>query len=183
MAHRVLRALAGALLTVAALNACGDDDDSNADTADGDVVRVTAADYAFPDVPVTVRAGMRLELVNASDTEAHELAVLRLPDGEGRSIERILELPEPEVAQVLRDDAVEMVLVAAPDSEGTALVGDGTLDRPGRYALLCFLPTGADPDAVMEALEDFDPATDGEPQLPEGPPHVASGMFADLTVQ
>jgi hypothetical protein len=184
MAFPLTRAVAGLVLTVAALTACGDDGDGNTEVAVGEVVTVTAVDYGYRGVPATVRAGSRLELVNESRSEAHELAVIRLPDGERRPIERILELPEPEVAQVLPDDAVEMVLVAAPDSRGRVLVGDGTLDRPGRYALLCFLPTGANPDAVMEALDDFDPATDGEPQLPEaGPPHVAHGMFAEVTVR
>ena len=28
---------------------------------------------------------------------------------------------------------------------GEAVVGDGTISEPGRYAILCFIPVGADP--------------------------------------
>ena len=40
------------------------------------------------------------------------------------------------------------------------------------------IPTGADPAVYLEAAA----ASDGPPQVDGGPPHVAHGMFAELTV-
>ena len=47
MAFPLTRAVVGLLLTVAALNACGDDGDGNPDVAVGEVVTVTAVDYGY----------------------------------------------------------------------------------------------------------------------------------------
>ncbi len=38
------------------------------------------------------------------------------------------------------------VSVAPPEAPGNVVEGELVLDEPGRYALLCFIPTGADPD-------------------------------------
>jgi hypothetical protein len=85
---------------------------------------------------------------------------------------------------VLGDDPVETVLVAAPGSAGTPLVGDGTLSI-GRVATPSSAPCppGRTPDQVMQALANFDPERREEPQLPTaGPPHIVHGMFAELIV-
>ena len=36
-------------------------------------------------------------------------------------------------------------LIAGPGEEGMAVVGDGTITEPGRYAVVCAIPIGADP--------------------------------------
>jgi hypothetical protein len=59
-------------------------------------------------------------------------------------------------------------------------VGDGTLTEPGRYVLMCFIPTGADPDEYLSAAA----ASEGEAPtgVAGGPPHVVNGMYAELHV-
>ena len=59
-----------------------------------------------------------------------------------------------------------------------AAVGDGTLAEPGRYVVLCLIPTGADPAEYLAAAA----TSDGPPQVDGGPPHIAHGMFAELVV-
>lgn len=184
MTRNALPAVLAAAILLAATGACGDDGGDPGDDRRAASVRVTAADYEFRGVPESVPTGARLELANASRAEVHELVAVRLPDGETRAVDEILQLPEEKLGRLLSDDAVATVLVAAPESAGSIMVGDGTLDRPGRYAIVCFLPTGADPDQVMQAVEAFDPKSGEEPQLPTaGPPHIVHGMFTELTVR
>jgi len=59
-----------------------------------------------------------------------------------------------------------------------AVVGDGSLDEPGRYFLVCVIPTGADPDEYLEKAA----TSDGPPDVAGGPPHLVEGMFGELTV-
>jgi len=68
----------------------------------------------------------------------------------------------------------------APGGEVIPAVGDGTLAEPGRYVLICAVPTGVDPDVYLQAAAE----SGGEqPQIPEaGPPHLVHGMVAELTV-
>lgn len=49
----------------------------------------------------------------------------------------------------------------------------------GRYAVVCFIPTGADPQAYLEAAQ----TSDGPPQVAGGEPNVAKGMFAEVVVK
>jgi hypothetical protein len=60
-----------------------------------------------------------------------------------------------------------------------AVVGDGTLTEPGRYAVVCFIPVGADPDKVVAAMQS---ESSTPPDLGDGPPHISAGMFAELSV-
>ena len=57
-------------------------------------------------------------------------------------------------------------------------VGDGKLTEKGRYAVICTIPTGADPQAYLNA-----PPSDGPPNVPGGPPHLVNGMFGEITVK
>ncbi len=60
------------------------------------------------------------------------------------------------------------------------MVGDGTLNEPGRYLILCAIPTGADPAEYLAAAA----ASNGEPpQVAGGAPHLAHGMIDDLIVE
>ncbi len=70
------------------------------------------------------------------------------------------------------------VLLAPPGGEQIDAVGDGTLSEPGRYAIVCFVPTGADPEAFLSEA-----GPDGPPEVEGGPPHIAHGMHAELVVQ
>jgi hypothetical protein len=199
--RRPARAGAAAIAVAALLAAaCGDDDDdlssttdepsggttvsgadgadgADGDTEDAEVVEVVAVDYRFGGLPGSAPAGTRFTLRNESAAELHELVVLRLPDTEERSVEQLLALPEEEL-DFLADSEPTMVLIAPPGADGQAVVGDGTVLEPGRYAVLCAIPVGADPTAYLEAAQ----TGDGPPDVEGGPPHFVEGMFAELVV-
>ncbi len=73
-----------------------------------------------------------------------------------------------------------MVLVAPPSNAGFAVVGDGTITKPGRYLVLCAIPTGADPAAYMAAAAK---SKGGPVEVPGGPPHYMEGMITEFTAQ
>ena len=185
-----LGGLASGLLLVAA---CGDDDNGNgngngvesiptvaatptpAEPAGAETIEVTAVDYAFQGLSDTVETGTMVTLVNESDVEAHELVAIRLPDDETRPVSELIQLPDEEIPEIVNTEPT-MVLISAPGEEGMAVVGDGTFTEPGRYAVFCFIPVGADPAVVL------DPMAEGPPEG-EAPPHAAQGMFAEVTVE
>lgn len=193
MIHRraLLRPLASLAVAGLLVAGCGDDDDDASTDADTDAVdlepvsddtgtvEVTAVDYAFEDLPATVPAGTRLALANASSAELHELVAFRLPDDETRSVGELVALPQEEVLPTL--GAPVTVLLAPPGGEQIPAVGDGTLAEPGRYAIVCVIPTGADPDEYLQAAAESE--EEGPPQVDGGPPHIAQGMFAELAVE
>lgn len=171
--------------------ACGDDDDtavdgttsSTADDAAGsgdsrsETVEVTAVDYAYEGLPASIPAGTQLTLRNEADAELHELVAFRLPDGETRSVEELVALPPDELLPALGGEPAT-VLLAPPGGDMIPAVGDGTLAEPGRYAVICIIPTGADPTEYLEKSA----TSDGPPEVDGGPPHITQGMFAELTV-
>ncbi|MBS1837787.1 MAG: hypothetical protein JST64_08825 [Actinobacteria bacterium] len=141
-------------------------------------VEVTAVDFSFEDLPSTIEAGTRLSLRNKASRELHELVAFRLPDDEKRSVGELLQLPEADLGPML--GAPTTVLLAAPGQDQIPAVGDGTLTEPGRYLVMCSIPTGVDPAAYLKAAA----AANGQkPDLAGGPPHFTSGMFAELTVR
>lgn len=184
----LLAVLAAALPLAAA--ACSDDSDASSPssttttaTADpGDSghehVEVGAVDFSFEDLPSTIDAGTRLTLRNDADRELHELVAFRLPDDEKRPVAELLKLPEAELMPML--GAPSTVLLAAPGEDQVAAVGDGTLTEPGRYLVMCSIPTGVEPAEYLRAAA----AANGQkPDVDGGPPHFTSGMFAELTVR
>jgi hypothetical protein len=180
--------------------ACGDDDDATSTTteaaaqttttkadpvdepADGgehDHFEVTAVDFSFEDLPSEIKAGTRLSLVNAAETELHELVAIRLPDDETRPVSELVTLPQEELGAIMTSEP-QAVLLAEPGGEQIPAVGDGTLTEPGRYIVLCAIPTGVDPAEYLAAAAQ---SQGGPPTIENaGPPHFASGMFAELTV-
>lgn len=190
MRTRFATRLAASVLAVVALGAaCGGDDDDDAAAGDDttttaagdtvDTVTVTAVDYSFEGLPDEVDAGTRVVLKNASTRELHEFVAFRIPDSETRPVSELVQLPESELGALFGSAPPATVLLAPPGGEMIAAVGDGTLSEPGRYAVACFIPTGADPQAYLEAAQT---ATEGPPDVPGGPPHVQAGMFAELEV-
>lgn len=196
--HLPKRVVAGVLLTLMVAAACADADDDAATTsapAAGEVtsaedapagetargtVAITAVNYAFEGVPATVAAGSQLTLTNAADDEVHEIVAIRIPDGERRPVTELMALPEAELESILPPGPPALVLVAPPSEEGFPALGDGTVAEPGRYALVCFIPTGADPEEFLAAAQ---AAGDGPPQVEGGPPHFTQGMVAEVTVR
>lgn len=184
----VALALAGSL----GLAACGSDDDTPAMSGDAttstteeettttapeaETVEVTGIDYAFEGIPTEVEAGTEFTFTNGSDKEAHEMVLMRIADGETRSIDELLALPEEEAEQVAE---FQGVAVAMPGEEGKVLDGELVAAEPGRYVALCFIPVGADPAAMAEAMESEGPP----PEDPNaGPPHFVQGMKMEFTV-
>ena len=187
MTYRLLPRIAIATLATAVptLAACGDDDnDTTASVAPTSsphaghpTVAIGLRDYAFDDVPATITAGTTIAVTNTSTKEIHELIAIRLPDDEQRTLDELAALTPPELQQQL-DTEPAAVLVAPPGHAGIAVVGDGTLDEPGRYLLVCMIPTGADPQAYLDAAS----TATGPPRVDGGPPHVTSGMIAEVHV-
>lgn len=162
------------------LSSCGGDEPT-AETAAPDsepqTVMVTAIDYAFVGLPSRVEVGTTLTLHNDSETEVHELVAIRLPDDEQRPVADLVQLPPEELAQLF--PLVEAVLVAPPSEDGIAVEGTGTLTEPGRYAVICVIPTGANSDEYIAAAAE---AEGGPPEVAGGPPHIAQGMFGEIIV-
>lgn len=144
---------------------------------EGEVITVALSDFAFGGLPETVPVGTRLQIENVSESELHELVAIRIPDDEDRSVEELLALPDDELDVVFGSTMPAMVLLAPPGGPQIEAVGDGTFTEPGRYAVVCFIPTGADPEAYLAAGEG-----DGPPDVEGGPPHIAHGMHAEVVV-
>jgi hypothetical protein len=170
-------ALGGLLaLTPLTLAACGNDAAAT-DGVDNGVLTVDLADFTFGDLPDQVPAGTRLAVTSASTTELHELVAIRLADGDTRPAGDIIDAG---LADVLAAGPPAAVLLAAPGGEQIPAVGDGTLSEPGRYLILCAIPTGADPGEYLAAAQANPDA--GPPEVDGGAPHFAHGMFDDLVV-
>lgn len=154
------------------------DDASDGGLEDG-VLEVHLVDYAFEQLPESVPAGTRLTVVNDSEAELHELIAFPLPGEEERSVDELAALPM-EVLEGLFTGPPTTVLLAPPGGEQIDAVGDGTLAEAGRYVLMCFIPTGVDPEEYLNAPE----TEEGPPDIPgAGPPHFTQGMYAELVVE
>jgi hypothetical protein len=113
---------------------------------------VTAVNYAFEGVPDSLDAGTTsLALTNDAD-EMHEMVLFRRADGETRSVDELLALPQG-------DPALEVVTAAFVQPGET---GYTTADlEAGGYIGVCFLPVGGAED---------------------GPPHFTEGMVTEFEV-
>jgi hypothetical protein len=143
-------------------------------------IPITAQDYRFSGVPDVVASGAQLTLTNASEAEFHEMVVMRIVDGETRTLDELLALPEAESESLAE---FQGVLVAFPGEDAINPEGGDasvTVTEPGRYAIFCFIPQGADPEAVRTAMT----APEGEgPELEGGPPHFTLGMATEFQVE
>lgn len=183
-----LRALAALLALALGLTACGGDDepaeetteDASEEAAAGEEIEITGVDYAFQGAPTEATAGTKLTFVNGSEKEAHEMVLMRINDGEERSLEELLALPEEEAQQVAQFQGVAF---AFPGEETMYPEGDTTLAEPGRYAIICFIPVGADVAKLKEAMAaQQEGGEGGPPDMGDGPPHFTQGMAAEITV-
>jgi hypothetical protein len=149
-------------------------------SADAPAVAVTAVDYRFEGLPSAATPGTQMILSNRSVAELHELVALRIPDSERRPVSELVQLAENELDSIFGSGPPATVIVAPPGQSGIPVVGNGALTEAGRYAILCFIPTGADPQEYMRAIQ---AGSDGPPQVAGGPPHVVRGMFAELPIR
>lgn len=175
--HRGVALVAALGLALAAC-ADGDEAEATADPVESETIEVSLVDFAFVGLPESADAGTRLTVVNDAEEELHEIVAFRLPDDEDRPVEELAELAPGELVQALGEPAT--VLLAEPGGDQIPAVGDGTLDEPGRYALMCFIPTGVDPQEYLRVAAETE---EGPPQVDGGPPHFVHGMYAELTVE
>ena len=110
-------------------------------------VTVLASDYRYDSLPATVPSPTTFNLRNDSTEEVHEMVVIRIPDEETRPVGQLVALPEAEIDAIFGDAPPALVIVALPGEMGNNVLGDGVLRQPGRYAVVCFIPVGADPAA------------------------------------
>jgi hypothetical protein len=177
--------LAGLVLGVAACSddppaASGPTTTADAHAEHAEVIEVGAVDFAFEDLPDRIPAGTRLTLDNRAPDELHELVAFRLADDERRPVTELLQLPPAELGALLGAAPPRTVLLAAPGEEQVPAVGDGTLDEPGRYLVMCAVPTGVDPATYLAAAA---AAGGQQPQVEGGPPHFVHGMATELVVE
>lgn len=166
-----------ALALVAGVAACaGDAPEEVAPPAPGEPVVITGVDYAYQGVPESVPAGTTLAFTNGAEGEAHELTVYRIDDEETRPLAELVRLPDAESRDLISFVGVS---IALPSEDGEVFEGDLTLAEASRYALVCLVPTGVDPQAYVDYAR-----APGEADPPLGGPlHVAVGMFSELTVE
>jgi hypothetical protein len=139
------------------------------------IVQIEAFDYGYTGFDGDIVAGDALEFSNGSDTEFHNLVVIRLDDGDARTLAEITEIAPEDL------DAGQIVttvghLDAAPGED--AFNGRIRLQVPGRYIALDLIPQGADPLTVRSAIDTFAP-----PYLvPGGPLGYHHGMIVEFFV-
>ena len=114
-----------------------------ADNCGYQVIDVTATDYAFDGIPADAEAGKTLIRITNDGTEYHEVVLQRVHEGETRSVEEILALPEEEGGDLL--DYLGNAF--APPGLGNWTVVDLSA---GRHAAMCFVPTGDHARGVAE---------------------------------
>ncbi|MFO7959551.1 MAG: hypothetical protein R6U94_01225 [Nitriliruptoraceae bacterium] len=152
-------------------------DDASA-ASSPEMIEVEMVDFGYVGLPASVPAGTQLTVSNRADEELHELVAFALPDDEERSVEELTELGPGELVAALGEPVT--VLLAEPGGQAIPAVGDGTLSAPGRYAIMCFIPTGVEPKVYLEAAAATE---EGPPQVQGGPPHFVNGMFRELVVE
>jgi hypothetical protein len=131
---------------------------------------VAALDYAFQGVARSYDAGpVSFDLTNEGD-EMHEMAILRKNDGTTESFDELFAMEEEQALT-----KVELVAIIEPTAPGDDDYAVADLEE-GDYAVVCFLPVGATPDA-FEAVE----SGAGDPSA-FGPPHFTEGMKAEFSV-
>ncbi len=156
------------------VGACGGDDGERLAGGAGKTITVEAVDFGFKGLPARVAAGTRLNFLNTSRTEAHEFAAVRLPDGETRPVADLVKLPMEELMGLVGGPPAVVLLAPPGGGEQIVAEGDGTLTEPGRYLVICTVPTGADPDAFLHQTEPG--------PIAGGAPHFHHGMYGELVV-
>jgi hypothetical protein len=140
-------------------------------------VAITMADFGYGGIPDVITAGTEITVRNDSESELHEIVAVRLPDGDARPIAEIV---DTDLDQLLSAGPPALVILAEPGSDADIVpVGDGALHEPGRYLLICAIPTGVDSAIYLKATAE---SNGQKPDVDGGPPHFVHGMYADIEV-
>lgn len=127
------------------------------------IVEVTASDYKFEGMPLTVPVGTRISLTSVAGGEPHELAVFR------------------EISDLRSGgEAVYWVQAYAGATDDPGLRGNGNgptpkaLTEPGHYWYVCTLPIGTTNEEFEKTrvFEGVDPSQT----------HIAAGMIGEFDV-
>jgi hypothetical protein len=138
--------------------------DYMADSCGYQNIDVTATDHAFEGIPADIDTGKTLIRLTNDGAEYHEVVLERLPQGETRSMEQIVALPQDEESELLEYQGSTI----APPGLGNWTVVDPSA---GRHAALCFIPTGATtPEAATGPVDDTTRV------------HATEGMFTEVQV-
>lgn len=162
------------ILVAIAAAACGASE--AATSAEPATIAITATDYGYQGLPEEIVAGSTLTMTNESDVELHELVAVPIPASDTRTGAEIMADPDGLAALF---PTVEHVIIAEPLGDGFPVEGTGTLSEPGRYLIICAIPTGANPSEYLAAAAE---AEGGPPQVDGGPPHFVNGMWQEVTV-
>jgi hypothetical protein len=135
-----------------------------AGNCDLETLDVTATEYAFEGFGGTIPAGTSVINFTNDGTEYHEIALMKISEGETRSLDELLALPEDQLDMLLTDTA----FVFAPPGAGNFVTAE--LD-PGRYVAACFVPVGATPEALASGAA-----------LDEADGHLTHGMVTEFEV-
>ena len=136
----------------------------------GDAITVTGVEYAYQGIPEGARAGTVVSFVNGGN-EVHEIVAVRRNEGVTTTLEELLAMPDTESEKFV---TFLGVAVATPGQTAPETI---TLDQPGGYIFVCFIPVGT------TALPSLAPgASPNESLLPDGPPHFVQGMVAEFSV-
>jgi len=126
-------------------------------------VTITATEYKFSGTDALKAGGAFAVTFKNEGQELHELHVAKLADGEKRSVDEIISDPSAESTTKAVGHSF-----ACPGT--TADVAGVNLTAPGRYIVLCFIPTGARAD------------TDPKDFAMLGEPHAMRGMAVEIDI-
>jgi plastocyanin len=132
-------------------------------------IEVTGVEYAYQGVPEMVPAGTVVSFFNAGE-EVHQIVAVRRNEGVTTSLDELLAMPEGESNKLV---TFLDIAVAGPGETAPNTI---TLDQPGSYIFVCFIPVGT------TALPSLAPgATPNADTLPDGKPHFLEGMVAEFS--
>jgi hypothetical protein len=122
---------------------------------------VTGIEYEFQGLPKTAQQGPLAIKFTDSGAEVHELVVARIKTKD--SVKKILSLPEKEQSK-----KVEFLNGTSDVAPGQTAYVIADFNKPGRYAVACFVNVGA--------------TTLDQAHAGHGTPHAKKGMYGEIKV-
>jgi plastocyanin len=142
--------------------------ESPAGSADAGTVTITGIEYSFRDAPTTASVGTTFALANGGQ-ELHEMLVVRKNPDTTESWDELIAMNE-DIA------FTKVTFVGAAMAEpGQTAADTVTVDEPGEYLMVCFIPVG---------MQTIPPGTpDPNESLAPAAPHHEMGMLHEFTVE